>query len=152
MARDMLASTKMSPEYCKKISDAKLGHSSWSKGLNKHTDERVAKFSHECSESTKAKISAALKGKPSKLRGRTLPDEVIAKMSASQMGRIYSEDSRRKMSLAKGLRVMYIETGVIYNSMIDAGKFIGFKSNNPIARCVKNPDETAKGLHWKVIE
>lgn len=70
----------------------------------------------KASEETKAKMSAAMKGRPgvspsaetrdklsAKLKGRKLSDETRAKMSASRMGRKFSEESKAKMSAsAKG--------------------------------------------------
>lgn len=143
---------KLSQEYCDKVSSAKKGSIPWNKGLTKDTDHRVEKYSHKCSEEAKAKISAALSGKPSKLRGRTLSQETVQKISAAHKGKTFSADARKKMSAAKSIKVMCVETGVIYDSMILAGLSLGFKSSNPIYRCVKNPNDTVKGYHWKIVE
>jgi len=53
------------------------------------------------SASTREKVSAARKGKPNGRLGKTLSAETRAKQSAARMGWSPSEESRRKMSIAK---------------------------------------------------
>ncbi len=53
------------------------------------------------SEESKRKMSEARKGKPSFWKGKALPLEMRQKISASRMGLRPSEETRKKLSLAK---------------------------------------------------
>ena len=142
----------MSNEFCKKVSESLMGRKSWAKGLTKEDDPRVAKFSHKLSDETKKLLGDLHRGVPSKLKGRTLSDEHCKKISDAKRGIQFSDDHKKKLSLAKGQKVLCVETNIIYNSIKEASVAMGYKSGNSIAGCVKNPSRTAKGYHWKLIE
>ena len=72
--------------------------------LNK-TDGGEGPAGMNVSDETKAKLSAALKGKPGPNKGKTFSDETRAKLSASHMGQEASDETRAKLSAALKGRV-----------------------------------------------
>ena len=125
------------------------------------------------SEENKRKIGLAHKGKKmSEETKRKLSESKRGKYGGEKhpmYGKHHSLESRRKMSLAhKGLqsgsknpmygirgslnpnakKVICIETGVIYNSMVDVEKITGIKRDN-ISHCCRGKCKTAGGYHWK---
>lgn len=78
----------------------------WTKSKRKNHAAVVsgAKLGHSVSEETRAKISAALKGRPcsderrQKLLGRIVPDDVRNKISLSLIGHQVSDETRKKIS------------------------------------------------------
>lgn len=96
---------KHTPETLKKMSDSHLGQSPGNKGIT-----GVVKASDE----TKAKQSAALKGRPSPMKGRNHSVETRAKMSAAHKGRKKSPEaiaknvaSRQRNAAAKKEAALY---------------------------------------------
>jgi group I intron endonuclease len=59
----------------------------------------------ERSEETKKKLSEALKGENSPRYGKKMPKSVIKKLSESRMGMKFSEEHKRKLSIARSKRV-----------------------------------------------
>ena len=104
-------------------------------------------------QETKDKISASLKGKQNCL-GRKLSQETKNKIAESNRNKIVSEETRRKISEAnKGKTakpVRCIETGVIFNSVSEAGEFIGRCISGIIACCAGRQD-TCGGYHWEYV-
>jgi hypothetical protein len=90
----------LSPEVAAKVAAAKVGK----KRGSIHTDASKAKIAAarrgmRLSPETRAKISTLHKGRISKLRGRTLPDEVKLKISEANKARPpRGDDWRRKIS------------------------------------------------------
>ena len=139
-------------EQRQKISQSLLGRKSWSKGLTKETDERIAKSAKPCAPETKKKISEAKKGQPSKLKGIPLSEEHKAKISKNRKGIKCTDEHKRKCSEAHKKSVLCVELNVVYDSLMSAAKSCGFKSRNPIYYCINGLQETAGGYHWKLIE
>lgn len=107
---------------------------------------------------SREKISLAHKGK-------TLSEETKLKMSLAQKGsknynygkrgalchnygKTHSEETKLKMSLAKYKKVICVETGVVYGSMVDVEKITGIKRCN-ISLCCTGKHKTAGGYHWQ---
>ncbi len=94
------------PEEAKeKMSKAHLGKSTWSKGLTKEKDKRVAKRSellkgHKTSSKTKQKISEALRGHIGYWEGKHRSKETNGKISRANKGRILSKEHKEKISKA----------------------------------------------------
>lgn len=86
---------KLSPETCRKVSEALKGHRSWSKGMR-------------LSEEARSKIS--LKSKGNKHRLGSVHSEVTKyKMRLAKLGKAKSEETRANMSRAQKGRVMTAE-------------------------------------------
>ena len=67
-------------------------------------------------------------------------------------GKHLSEETREKMRNAKSKKkVVCFETGVIYNSIMDAERKTGIANQCIIAVC-KRKRKTAGGYHWKYVE
>lgn len=81
-----------SQETLEKMSKSRLGRTPANKGIP-HTEE------------TKAKLSKILKGRPSPLLGKKMPQEIVDKVAAKNRGRIQSLEERAKRSLIlKGIK------------------------------------------------
>jgi group I intron endonuclease len=126
---------KFTPEICRKISEALKGH--------------------KCSEETKAKISAAHKGRPSPKKGKKMPPEFVRKNSESHKGirawnkgRPWTDEERAKCN---GRPVRCVETGKIYRTAHEAGRLEGIDFSS-ICKCVKGKKKTAGSYHWMAVE
>lgn len=61
-----------------------------------------------------------------------------------------SKPKRKKaLQQAIGIKVVCLETGVVFNSLTDAAKSVGLSTASQISRCCKNKNFTAAGYHWK---
>lgn len=104
-------------------------------------------------QETKDKISAALKGKQNCL-GRKLSQETKNKIAESNRNKLVSEETKRKISEAnKGKTakpVKCIETEMIFNSVSEAGDFIG-KCISGIIACCAGRQKTCGGYHWEYV-
>lgn len=109
----------------------------WQEIKSKHISEskkgkkNLKSIGRHLSEEAKKKISEANKGKVSPMKGKHHTEEAKAKIRKKTIGKIshlkgkrLSEETKNKMSLAKGIKVQCIETGVIYNSLKEASKKI----------------------------
>jgi hypothetical protein len=81
-----------SEEHRKKLSEASIGKIPWNKG--KTGVQTGSRLGAEVSEETRAKMSAAQKGK-------VMSDLQKQKISATLKGRVMSEETRKKMSEAR---------------------------------------------------
>lgn len=57
---------------------------------------------------------------------------------------------RQAKQLSK--KVICVETGVVYDSIMEAARENDLKSYSPIGECCNGKKETAKGLHWRFYE
>ena len=115
----------------------------YSKTLSEETKLKIslAQKGRIFSEETKRKMSLAKKGK-------TLSEEIKLKISLALKGKTLSEETKRKIGLAKSKKVICIETGAVYDSMVDIEKIIGIKRYN-ISACCNGRQKTAGGYHWQ---
>lgn len=63
----------------------------------------------------------------------------------SRLGVKYCGDSKHK------IRVICIELNKVFNSINEAGQYMGFKDASPISRSLKS-GKTAGGYHWEYVE
>lgn len=140
----------VSEETKKKISKANMG--------NQYGKGRVLSDEH------KRKISEAMKGNQH-TKGLKMPEhvkqillesrqneEVRKKISISNTGKKQSEEHKRKNSEShKGLgakRVVCVETGIIYESIKEAGNMNNIKGHGHISACCAGNRKTCAGYHW----
>lgn len=104
-------------------------------------------------QETKDKISASLKGKQNCL-GRKLSQETRNKIAKANRNKIVSEETKKKISKAnKGKAtkpVRCVETGVVFNSVSEAGEFIG-RSVSGIVACCAGKQNTCGSYHWEYV-
>lgn len=108
-------------------------------------------YNTHLSEETKRKMSDVRKGVPK-------PDGFGEKISNKLKGRIFSEETRKKMSLhhadfkgknhSKSKRVLCLETGLIYESVGEASRATGCNRVKISNVCNGYRDQTG-GLHFK---
>lgn len=144
------ASGTMAQETKDKIAKAHIGNQ-YSLG-HKHTEE------------TKRKMSEAAKGNQ-RSKGKKMPEhvmrmllesrqneEVRRKISNALTGKKQSEEHRRKNSEShKGIgakKVVCIETGIVYESVKEAGNMNNIKGHGHISACCIGGRETCGGYHW----
>lgn len=72
---------------------------------------------------------------------KVTPKEIEERLNISRKGKVYN---MRK--------VKCIETGEIFNSIIEANKAVSScKNNSIISKCCRNPHLTYKGYHWEYV-
>lgn len=130
------------------------------------------------SAETKAKIAAAMrlrKRKPLTLEqrkrigmsliGKKHPpksEETRRKLSIANTGKVFSEEHRKHISESKkgvyvgknnprARKVVCVETGVVFDTIKDAGVFTGGSDKN-IVSCCRGRLKTSGGYHWKYYE
>lgn len=69
----------------------------------------------------------------------------------SRLGRKHTEISKMKMAKAKGVKVICIETGIIYESTLQAAKSLGYKTGSHIVEVCKGKAKKCGGYTWKYI-
>lgn len=137
-----LYGTKMSEERKEALRQRNIGNQ-YAKG---------AKW--RMSETTKLKISKAMKGKQNCL-GRKLSQETKDKIAAANRNRVYSEETIKKMSDSqKGkcmVRVICVETNIVYDGIVLASQDTGVPYSG-ISHCCRGCQKTAGGYHWKYVD
>ena len=122
-----------------KILNSKLqiGKPAWNKGLTKETDSRVAKyskprhFSKEHNEHNRQSLINYYKTHHGTMLGKHLSDE-----------------AKKKLSMARSIPIICLETGIIYFNSIEASKALGI-TRTAITNCLRGNSKTAGGFHWK---
>lgn len=116
----------------------KKGTTPWNKGLKANEEMRKKlSISHigikygPCSEEKKKKISEAQKGK-------VVSEETRIKLSLSHLGK---QGNHRK-------RIINLDTGEIFESLVNAGKKYGLNIKNISANLHKKT-KTCGGFHWE---
>lgn len=159
---------KHSEATIKKMRESKLGSKNAMYG--KHlSPENKAKFLSYANDNTGKHLSEETKQKlRDKLKGRIISEETKRKMSESRKGKKLSLEIRKKLSEArKGIKfseehlknlreqnrkkckkVLCVETGCIFESIVDACKSLNAKHPTNIARAIKY-NATAYGYHWE---
>lgn len=124
----------------KKIGDAQRGEKNHMYG--KPSPVRGKKRTPEQIENNRR----AHLGQSSYWKGKKLPAEMVEKMRKPK-----SEEHKRKLSEAKSVPVICVETGIIYKSSKAAGEALGI-SRGSIAHVVKGERNVAGGYHWRKAE
>lgn len=135
-------------------------------------------LNHTVTEETRRKIAEAMRGRIRKPltseqrkkisdahRGKKKPprsEETCRKLSKALTGRTFSEEHRKHISESKlgvyvgknnprARKVLCIETGVIFDTIKEAGEFIGGSPKN-ITTCCRGRLNTSGGYHWQYVE
>lgn len=103
-------------------------YDSYNNGLNL-TAGGMGSRGRVVSESMKKKISEANKGRPSYNKGKKLSEETKKKLSDKRKNYITSEETKIKIGLASGKKVIDTSTGIIYRSAKEAAKFLNVNHN-----------------------
>ena len=132
----------------KHLSEAHKGENNPMYGKT-HSEEARKKMSEKAkgrtfSEETKQKMSETKKGK-------IVSEETRKKISESHKGKIVSEETRKKLREINGKKVICIETERIFNSIKEAGEYVGV-GDSAIGNCLSGRSKTCKGYHWKYYE
>lgn len=123
---------------------------------------------HEVSEEARRKISQSMIGnqrgkgqkiseeQKCKLAESHKTEDFRRKLSEANKGKKHSEETKKKLSEShKGLgskKVICVETGVVYDSILDASKENNVKGRGHISACCKGTRKTAGGYHWRYYE
>ena len=111
------------------------------------------------SDEAKRKISEARRGKKMPPRG----EEYRKKLSAALSGRKFSPEHCANISKAKSgaatsgknnshpRAVLCVETGIVFDTIKEAGDFIGGSSKNIIS-CCRGRLKTSGGYHWRYAD
>lgn len=113
------------------------------------------------SKETRKKMSESHKGEKNVFYGKNHTKESRKKISKNRKGQTggskhwhygicWSEDVRKKMSEAHKKKVKCVETGIIYDSIREAGEKININCGS-IAKCCRGVKyfKTAGGYHWE---
>lgn len=108
---------------------------------------------------SKLKISIANKGK----KHPPMSDESRKKLSEALKGRVFTPEHRANISKGKSgpatsgrnnshpRAVLCVETGVVFDTIKEAGEFTGGSSKNIIA-CCRGRLITSGGYHWQYVD
>lgn len=101
------------------------------------------------------------KSKRAWAKGKKFSKEHCENISKGLKNRVFSEETKEKMSEAKLLagtfqgennpkaqKVICIETQEIFNTLTEAANWCGLKSYSSISKCCKGIQKTAGGYHW----
>jgi group I intron endonuclease len=125
----------------------------------------IRKMGHSVSAETREKISQSKKGTPAPNKGVPLSPEQKEKAlqtafkKGSQpwnVGKTYSAEYRERLrqahlgkpNLVNRKSVQCVETGVVYESLAEAEKWIVGNRQNIRLSC-NNPEKTSGGYHWR---
>ena len=86
--------------------------------------------------------------------GRKHSQDSVEKMREAQKGRVVSTESRARLRLAAiKRRVICVETGAVYDSLIEAQRQTGIDRTVIDRCCSKKPHcNTAGGYHWQFVD
>lgn len=101
-------------------------------------------------EETKEKHRLASIGNKSNL-GKKFSKEHREKIAAGRTGKKVSDCVKKSISEKNSIKILCIETNIIYKSALEAKKITGI-DNSSISRVCKNKQKVAGGYHWKYAE
>ena len=145
----------------RKMRRARLGVSPWNKGVKMSKEQRAALsksrkenpsrywLGKHRSNETKRKISERNKGKPAPNKGIQYGEEFRRKVSESHKG-ISPWNKGKEVEKTK-VKIICLETGIIYDSVGSAAVKIGGKSNS-ISSVLTGYRKTYKRMHWEYYD
>lgn len=103
------------------------------------------------SADAKAKISAAMRGRVSPMKGKHHSADSKLRKSMALKGRVFSDDTKEKLRVAatveRGKAVINCDTGEIFESIAFAAKHNGLTREN-LRACVHGKRKSCGGYHW----
>lgn len=152
---------KRSPEVCAKLSQQRMGKKRGKRSYEHNENMRKALTGKKRTLEQRQRMSEAQKGKKmseearKKIglahKGKKVSEETRRKMSEVKKGKTASPETREKMRKRMQKKVRCIETGEIFNSVLEATAYYGFKSHRSICASAQNPCVRAGGKHWEYI-
>lgn len=143
---------KHTPESKRKMSESHKGWHPTQETLKKMSDVQKGKI---ISQHTRELISKAKSGKNHHYYGKTFSDEHKAKLSAANSGsgnpmygKKQSEKAKRLIAIRQCKPVVCIETGIMYESTIDAAQKTG-GCRASIGKVCQGLLETSGKKHWR---
>ena len=110
---------------------------------------------HPCSIETRKKISESKVGKPSPNKGTKMTEEQIRINSESHKGQIPWNKGRpwtaEEKAKCGGKQVRCVETGKVYRTIHEANKDTGANIGR-ICACCKGKAKTTGGYHWEYLQ
>lgn len=76
--------------------------------------------------------------------------EAAKKQTPPWLGKHLTDEHKQKIKDSKVKHVLCVETGVIYDSALEAAETVGL-TRDAIGRCCRGISETSGGLHWKYV-
>jgi group I intron endonuclease len=101
-------------------------------------------------EEFRRKRSAATSGTNNPMYGKPCTEERRQKISEAHKGLRHTEESIEKMRKVHSKRVLCVETGEVYSSVLEAAKTIGAYPQNISAVCC-GKQKTCAGYKWMYI-
>ena len=102
------------------------------------------------SEERKRNRSISISGERNPMYGKPCEEERRRKISNAHIGMRHSAESIEKMRRVHSKRIMCIETGVVYSSVLEAAAAIGAHPQNISAVCC-GKQKTCRGYHWMYV-
>lgn len=84
--------------------------------------------------------------------GKRLSEEQKLKISEANKGKKRSEEHRKKISEVNKRKVINLDTGEVFESVMEASKKTGLSSHSHISNCCRGRQKTAGGFHWAYVE
>lgn len=112
------------------------GTHSWNKGI-------------AMSSEAKEKMKESKKGMVSWNKGVPMSEKTKAKLSESVKGFKHTKEAVQKIIDSQTVKVVCVELNKVFNSVKDAGKFLGRKNGASISNVLKGRKLTTGGYHWK---
>ena len=103
-------------------------YNTYSNGLNL-TSGGLGSRGRAATDSMKKKISNANKGKVSPNKGKSPSEETRKKLAEKRKLYVTSEETKKKLSLAGGRKVIDTSTGIIYRSAKEGADFLNVNHN-----------------------
>lgn len=107
--------------------------------------ERAPWYGKHLTEETRKKLSESHKGKPGYWTNKRRDTETIAKMRSNRIGKTVGATHCQSM------RVLCVETGVIYDSIGESARLCGI-SRTGVINALKGRAKTAGSYHWKYVD
>lgn len=118
-------------------------------GYNKSTGGK-GPYGCICSEELRRKRSAAVSGERNPMYGKPCVGERRRKISEAHMGMRHTAESIEKMRRAHSKRVLCVDTGKIYTSVLEAADAVGAHPQNISAVCC-GKQKTCCGYRWEYV-